>query len=375
MQVRQPISSVRRRLGLHVVALLGLTALLFVPGSFVRAAAVDATVSADAEPKIVEHAISGKPLNIVVEEAGKVWVTLPAENQIGRLTVDEQGDSQFDTFTVETTASKPYDLVLAGNSLWFTEMDGNKIARLNTTSGVIDEFAVPTAGSMPAGIDVAPNGMVWFVQQAGDKLARLNPTDGTVSEFPVPAQLEGGALEDVSVRSNTQIWFTAPDADAVGIFNANTGSFTIRGTQTPTESYEDPLAIIMDPANDPWVSSFGSGALGRYTPETLGFWKWFPAPSEDAQIADVSIRDIGNRWLVFYTQTNTNQVGLLTVRESDVKVLHETETPLLTANSRPWGVAVDDAGHAWIAESDANVIAEWRPPYYESVYLPYVLNR
>jgi virginiamycin B lyase len=38
---------------------------------------------------------------------------------------------------------------------------------------LVAEYPLPTAGSRPAGIVVAPDGALWFAEQAGNKLGRL----------------------------------------------------------------------------------------------------------------------------------------------------------------------------------------------------------
>src|SRR6266566_3707810 len=51
-------------------------------------------------------------------------------------------------------------------------------------SGKIREFAVPTAGSSPAGITVGPDGDLWFAEAAG-KIGRITPA-GSITEFAIP---------------------------------------------------------------------------------------------------------------------------------------------------------------------------------------------
>lgn len=55
----------------------------------------------------------------------------------------------------------------------FPEYRANKIGRI-TPSGVITEFAIPTANSGPVGI-TAGNGSLWFTELLGNKIGRITP--------------------------------------------------------------------------------------------------------------------------------------------------------------------------------------------------------
>jgi virginiamycin B lyase len=68
------------------------------------------------------------------------------------------------------------------DTLWFTEFNGNRVARI-TTKGVIDEFVLPLPAGAPAnattgpiGITEGPDGAVWFAENAaiGNAIGRLD---------------------------------------------------------------------------------------------------------------------------------------------------------------------------------------------------------
>ena len=70
-------------------------------------------------------------------------------------------------------------------NLWFTELF-SRIGRI-TTSGVITEFPVPTAGN-PNGITAGPDGNLWFADYGADKIGnqdrkstRLNSSHTVIS--------------------------------------------------------------------------------------------------------------------------------------------------------------------------------------------------
>ncbi len=75
-------------------------------------------------------------------------------------------------WTIPTSNSQPYGIVVAGGLLYFTEWNGNKIGRLDPSTGVFTEWTVPTSSSSPIGIAVA-GGLVYFTEEDGNKIGRL----------------------------------------------------------------------------------------------------------------------------------------------------------------------------------------------------------
>ena len=83
---------------------------------------------------------------------------------------DEELISVSIQYLAEPNGSRPYDIVYADDTVWFTAMGSNRLGRIDLTyngSTVIPQptqyYAMPTANSGPAGIAIAPDGMIWIV--------------------------------------------------------------------------------------------------------------------------------------------------------------------------------------------------------------------
>jgi virginiamycin B lyase len=87
-------------------------------------------------------------------------------------------------------------------ALWFTE-SANKIGRI-TSTGVVTEFAIPTASTNPSGIVTGPDGNLWFAENAAAKIGRLTTT-GIFAEFTLPA---GSLPRFPTVGPDGNLWFT-----------------------------------------------------------------------------------------------------------------------------------------------------------------------
>jgi len=61
-------------------------------------------------------------------------------------------------------------------NVWFTNAGGNTIGKI-TVAGVLDQFPIPSANSLPIGITVGGDGNLWFAEANASKIGRifLNP--------------------------------------------------------------------------------------------------------------------------------------------------------------------------------------------------------
>ena len=184
--------------------------------------AISPAQAASPSPLMTAYPVPGSPFRVAVEQSGRIWVTLPAENAISRLVVTAPGVYDVKTYPLPTPASEPYDIAVAAGAVWVTERSGNQIARFDLLTELWTEYLIPTDASQPTGLAVLPGDpvQVWFCEQAGNKLARLLvPAVGpsAFDEFPLP--WTGAAMmESVAAVSSEGVWFTAPGRSILGRF-------------------------------------------------------------------------------------------------------------------------------------------------------------
>ena len=150
------------------------------------ACAVSPAYATSPSPLVTAYPVSGSPYHVAVEQPGRIWATLPAQNAITRLVVTSPGVFEVSTFQLPTApgepSSEPYDIAFAAGAVWVTEYAGNKIARFDPLAEGWTEYLIPTPDSHPTGLVVLPGNplQVWFCEQTGDKLGRLRVfEDGT----------------------------------------------------------------------------------------------------------------------------------------------------------------------------------------------------
>jgi Tol biopolymer transport system component len=106
---------------------------------------------------------------------------------------------------VPTASSQPVSIVAGPDgNLWFTELRGNKVARM-TSDGAVTEFPIPTPNSQPDDMDVGPDGNLWFAEVLGNRIGSITP-DGVISEFLVPTPNSRPTV--VAAGPDGNLWFT-----------------------------------------------------------------------------------------------------------------------------------------------------------------------
>ena len=75
-------------------------------------------------------------------------------------------------WALPTVDSSPLGIFVSDGSVYFTEFWGNKIGRLDRSTGVFNEWIIPTNNSYPMGISVTGS-LVYFTEYAGDKIGCL----------------------------------------------------------------------------------------------------------------------------------------------------------------------------------------------------------
>jgi virginiamycin B lyase len=158
---------------------------------------------------------NSQPDDMDVGPDSNLWFAEVLGNRIGRITTA----GVITEFLVPTPNSRP-TVVAAGpdGNLWFTERGtianpGNKVGRI-TPQGVITEWTLPNPGSRPLGITAGPDGNVWFTEQAGNRIGRIDPTTGTITEFALPNP--SSQPWEITGGPDGNVWFTEFAGNRIG---------------------------------------------------------------------------------------------------------------------------------------------------------------
>ena len=311
------------------------------------------------------------PRAITLESINSVWFTLPAANAIGHLKVTSSDTSTqytYTTYRIPTPGSDPDQIAYKDGVIWFTERVGNQIGRLETATGAIIEYPIPTPGSGASGIAVAPNGIIWFSEQNVNRIGSFNPANAEFTEI----EYEGpnAQLGTVSIGSDGNVWVAAPGINQLLLFRPRFNDLL----NVPLEDYGSLpgslRGLVVGNGNVPWVSSVSPTKIGTYLFGTLAIWLWRSYPVDDAELVALVIPPESAQSILWAVDKKNEEV--VQIDPATRTIINATRLP---TNSAPTSIAVDAVtGTAWIAAPGTNTIYSWVPPYSVSVYLPAVIS-
>ena len=326
--------------------------------------------SESTSPYFVQFGIAGKPTSIAIENAGRVWVTLPELDAIGVISVTEATSQTVTSYLARTfflaPGSQPYDLTFYAGEVWFTAYVGNVIGRLDPATESIRTYPIPENDSGPTGIAVATDGKVWFAQRKANRLSQLDPISGTFQSYLYPRP-DGGLEEVVTVQPDS-IWFTAPNVNRVANLDPVKNTFV----SVPTLPYTMPMGLAVEPGDVPWVSVFGGNLVGRYAPGTLAFWRWTTLTSGGEYSFGpqrIALAEGGFPRNLFYANGPAQHIGRMLVG-ADSATSGIRQMPAPSSACTPLDVAIDGDGNAWFTCGPANIVFTWRHPFSSDIFIP-----
>jgi virginiamycin B lyase len=338
----------------------------------------------------IEYSVPNSPSNVAPQAPGKTWFTSPADDAVGLITLRSDPDESTLFYTIDymrlEAGSRPYDIVYADDTVWFTMYGANKIGRIDLIGGalpddgLIKEYLIPTADSQPAGIAVSPDGGVWFVEQKAKKLSRFDPVTETFREYPFNSLLPAQnvmptdlVLADIVVQAGgkMKIWLTMPAYHTVLQFDVEGEQFGRAVTYNEeTGVGKWPAGIAIDAKGNIWITAFGSGMVGRLATGTLTNWAWYPTPSAGSGPKDLAIQADGDNALLWFTQQNADKLARFTVAANG-RLLAKVEIGQPVGSGLS-GIAIGPDDHIWFAEYGRGIVSELPPPYFYAMHLPSV---
>ena len=216
--------------------------------------------------------VNSQPVGIAAGPDANLWAAEFAADRVARVT--PAGDRA--EFTLPA-GRRPHDVASVGGFVWFTELDGNRIGRLDPSAADIQasivEFSVPTASSKPTAITAGPDGNAWFTEAGADKIGRITP-GGVISEFVVPGA--GSAPSGIAAGPDGALWFTESGSNEIGrITTAGvlTNEFAVPTLESSASRLGD---ITSGPDGALWFVDSGLDHVGRLA--TNGAVTRFAAP-------------------------------------------------------------------------------------------------
>ena len=204
--------------------------------------------------------------------------------------------------------SAPNDLTLdAHGTLWFTEMNANALGALNTTTGTITHYAIPTAKPAqalnPYGILADAHGIIWFSELGSNNLGRFDPIIHTFHFFTLPGT--SNPLMELAQDRQGTIWATTFSTATLVAFHPATSTFN---TYTiPGSNSGELYGITITPHNAIWVTAPTINAIARFDPTSRHFTP-FAIPTGGSMPFGIVSTNATTLW---FTEAVSDKIGCL----------------------------------------------------------------
>jgi virginiamycin B lyase len=193
------------------------------------------------------------PHNTIVQSNGLVWYS---GNRIGELIgYYDPASEEFTTIEIPG-ARDPHTLVFDDDEehIYFTVQQGNQVGRLTLADHSVEVVAVPTPGSRPYGIRIAPDGTPWVVELGSNKLLKIDPATMALTEIELPHT--DARPRRLEITSDGKIWYADWIRGTLGLYDPASERFD--EWALPAGSGSAPYGMALDELDRVWVVATGA---------------------------------------------------------------------------------------------------------------------
>ena len=196
-------------------------------------------------------------------------------------------------------------------------------------------WQAPTPGSRPHDPLATSDGALWYTGQLANVLGRVDQKTGEVKEFPLKTPHSGphGLQED----KDGNVWYTGNTGSLIGKLDPKTGQVT----EYPTPEAGDPHTLIFDNGGILWFTMQNANRIGRLDPKT-GEIKLLTVPTANSRPYGMALNSKG---VVFFVEFGANKVGSV-----DPKTMEFREYLLPDAAARPRRIAITGDDIVWYSD-------------------------
>ncbi|MBI3949850.1 MAG: carboxypeptidase regulatory-like domain-containing protein [Acidobacteria bacterium] len=175
--------------------------------------------------------IGPRPHTHVFDSKGNLWYTEIAANRVsklepktGHITVydlPEQPDLFRDSFWLW-----PYGIAIdSQDSIYYSKLGGNRIGKIDSSSGKIEEYEMPIPYSGPRRLDTDSKGNLWVPAFTIGKLYRFDPQTKQFKEFQILTTNSAPYALYVDKKKD-RVYICEAAADRIGVFDIAAETFS-----------------------------------------------------------------------------------------------------------------------------------------------------
>ncbi len=257
--------------------------------------------------------------------------------------------AQKQVYTVSTSNVGLMQLAVDGQgNAWVGEMNTNRLARLNSRTGIVTRWTPPGGqyGLMATVIDAQGN--VWFAEQNANYIGRFDPRQQAFRLFPL-GSLNGSPLgpQDLRFDSKGMLWFTATLGSAIGRLDPASGAIHL----WPIPS--SPYSITVMPNGRIWFGA--TGAIGTIDPVS-NQTTLYDLPYAQVQVFSLAVDTTGRIW---FTEVLPGKLGMF---DPATGSLTEIVVPTISGNPPAlYELVIDHQDTIWFVDVGINTLVQYIP--------------
>ncbi len=271
---------------------------------------------------------------------------------------DANGSASLTEWAIPTDSSLSTRMALdpSGNCCWFLETDSNKIAHFVPSSGIFEEWSIPTEDARPTGIAVAKISgelQVFGTEFSANKIFIFSPDSRMFKEYRLPVAESGPRQIAVEATAHEiHVWFSELGTDGtrnvIGhlVYDPENDQADLFEFSLPDQAGGGPSGVVVG-AGVAWFATRSAVLKVDRIQQVLSMW---PVPSHNAsQTGFVTVDSLDQVWYTARSPAATvdNFVGRLS-NESRFR-----EWRLPTVATDPRTVVVDPLTQTpWIVETE-----------------------
>lgn len=242
-------------------------------------------------------------------------------------------------------------------NVWVGEMYANRLARLDSRTGVVTTWKPPHGMNSLMSTAIDSKGEVWFVEQSANYIGRFDPAQQAFRIFPLPS-IHGRPMgpQDLQFDATGQLWFTATIGGRIGRLDPTSGVIQTWPVPAPRAGMEPvPFSLTVTHDEQVWFGYIAGGAVGRFDPATNEFTLYHLADPQ-AQIFSLAHDTHGRIW---FTEIVPGKLGMI-----DSATGHVTELAVPTVANHPaalYELVVVPNGDVWFVNNGAGALVRYTP--------------
>ncbi len=245
----------------------------------------------------------------------------------------------------------------ARGNLWVGEMYANRLARLDSQTGVVTSWQTPNGenGIMTTTLDARGN--VWFVDQGANSIGRFDPVQQAFRIFPL-GTVGGRHLGPQALQFDARglLWFTAAVGGRIGRLDPTTGFIQTWSVPPPRLGvFPSPYSLTVLPNEQIWFGDITGGAVGHLDAITGRVTLYHLADPQETVFS--MAHDAQGR--IWFTEIVPARLGMI---ESTTGLVKEWSMPVVSGHTAAlYGIVVAPGGDVWFAANGINALVRYAP--------------